>query len=67
MSEQQHIQTQFLRDGEWVDHVLIRRDEIGRVKFRHRIVTTTVHVGEWRQGRAAGTKPMPPAETGGAS
>jgi hypothetical protein len=47
-------QTQFLRDGEWLPHVLIRRSEIGLVKFRHRVVTITTHEGEWQQGRAPG-------------
>lgn len=57
------VQTQFLRDGEWLPHVLIRRSEIGRVKFRHRVVTITERRGEWRQGRASGTSPIPPGRS----
>lgn len=58
---QTHIETQFLRDGEWLPYVLIRRDEIGAVKCRHRTVvtTTTTHASDWQRGRKAETIPGP--------
>lgn len=44
-------QRQFWREseGRWVDHVMIHRDEIDkRLKWRHRVITTTTKIGSWQ-------------------
>lgn len=58
-SVRQYTETQYLNDeGQWLPYVVIRSDEIGRVKCRHRtvVVTTTRHASEWRQGRRASSR-----------
>lgn len=59
------VRTQFWRESRqsWVDHANIWRTECGPFgglepeRWRHRLVTTTTTLGEWRDGRALSTRP----------